>query len=481
MSRASTFISSFFTVCAILFCAQDTLRAQTAPAPEEDAAGDGADASFEGGIARVHAALQAARDATRPIPAEVSEVTLPKARPEPAAAASDEISEEELLALEAALGEDAASEDGEDASGVPAASSPNAATRAGRVLQSMNPDMAFILDVAGAGFRGEPLQLGAHDPNSNGFNLQQLELHVESTVDPFFTFTANIVFAQFGVEVEEAYATSLALPANLQVCAGQFLTRMGRLNPTHPHAWHFVDQPLVNGKFFGGEGSRGLGAEASWVLPLPWFTELIASSTMADGACCARSFYGGQNLGVDGPADLLYTLRLEQFFEITPSFSALLGISSQFGPNPTGAGNRTEIYGADLYLRWRPVNNPQRRSVSLQVEAMQRRRQVPFGLLTDQGGYADLVAQLNQRFEVGGRYEFVTGIDEATSQGAEWLDPDWIGHVNSGALQVTFYPSHFSRLRLQGSYDRRQWVEQPTLAAILALEVLVGAHGAHNF
>jgi len=480
MSRASILISSFFIVCSILSGASGVSFAQTAP-EEEDARDDAVDSSFGEVRARVHASLQVARDATAPIQADVSEVDLPANKPEEDE--PEEISEEEMLALEAALGEDAASEDGDDAGGVPAASSPNAATRAGRVLQSMNPDMAFILDVAGAGFKGEPLQLGAHDPNTNGFNLQQLELHVESTVDPFFTFTANIVFAQFGVEVEEAYATTLALPANLQVRAGQFLTKMGRLNPTHPHSWHFVDQPLVNGKFFGGEGSRGLGAEASWLLPLPWFTELIASTTMADGACCARSFYGGQNLGVDGLADLLYTVRLEQFFEITPSFSALFGVSSQFGPNPTGAGNRTEIYGSDLYLRWRPVNNPQRRSVSLQVEAMQRRRQIPFGLLVDQGGYVDLVAQLNQRFEVGGRYEFVTGIDATDTDGAgeDTLDPEWVGNVNSGALQVTFYPSHFSRLRLQGSYDRRQWVEEPTLAAILALEVLVGAHGAHDF
>ena len=59
--------------------------------------------------------------------------------------------------------------------------------------------------------------------------------------------------AEFGVEVEEAYLTTLALPANLQVRASQFLTRFGRLNSTHPHAWDFTDQPLVNGRFFGGE------------------------------------------------------------------------------------------------------------------------------------------------------------------------------------------------------------------------------------
>ena len=55
-------------------------------------------------------------------------------------------------------------------------------------------------------------------------------------VDPYFRFDSNLVFSQFGVEIEEAYATTLDLPANLQVRAGQFLTRFGRINATHPHA-----------------------------------------------------------------------------------------------------------------------------------------------------------------------------------------------------------------------------------------------------
>ena len=153
--------------------------------------------------------------------------------------------------------------------------------------QSMNPDISVILDVAGAGFVGEPVQLGAHDPNTNGFNLQQLEMSIGKTVDPYFRFDGNIVFAQFGVEIEEAYATTLGLPGATQVRAGQFLTRYGRLNNTHPHTWDFVDQPLPNGRIFGGEGSRGLGVEGSILVPLPWYVEVLVSETMANGAATA--------------------------------------------------------------------------------------------------------------------------------------------------------------------------------------------------
>ena len=375
----------------------------------------------------------------------------------------------ELAELQSALEADSQAQD------APAAPSPGA--RAG-TAQSMNPNIALILDTAGAWF-SEPddavAQAGAHDPRETGVNLQQLELHMDSLVDPFFRLDANIVFAQFGVEVEEVYATTLALPAGLQVRAGQFLTRFGRLNPSHPHAWRFADQPLVNGKFFGGEGSRGLGVEASWLTPLPWFVELVASAGQADGACCARSFWGADDLGVRGPDDLVATTAIKQFFDLGADLSLLWGLSGQFGPNASGHGNRTEIYGTDLYLRYRPTASADRAAVSWQTEAMLRSRQVPGDALQDWGVYSQLVWNIDKRWEVGARWEQVEGVQD------DPLDPDWAKLRRRTTVQWTFYPSHFSRLRLQGSRDEPPWRRDPTYAVFLALEVLIGAHGAHTF
>src|SRR5690606_8630759 len=136
----------------------------------------------------------------------------------------------------------------------------------------------------------EHRQTGAHDPTRTGFNLQQLEMSLGSTVDPYFRFDSNLSFSLEGVEIEEAYATTLDLPARLQLRAGQFLWRFGRFNAPHPHVWHFVDQPFTLGRLFGGEGGRGLGVELSWLLPLPWFAEVVASVQQADGEGTARSF-----------------------------------------------------------------------------------------------------------------------------------------------------------------------------------------------
>ena len=337
-------------------------------------------------------------------------------------------------------------------------------------------DMALILDVAAAWFSDEePLQTGAHDPSRTGFNLQQLEWALEANVDPFFRFHANLVFSQFGVEIEEAYARTLALRGGLQVRAGQFLTRFGRLNETHPHAWHFLDQPLVLGKFFGGENSRGLGVELSWLVPLPWYVEAIASATDAAGGCCARSFFGNDDLGVRGVEDLLATLALKQFFPMGHDLSLLLGASGQFGPNASGLGNRTMILGGDMYLRYRPTRSALRQSLSWQTEVLWRSRQVPYDVLQDLGLYSQLVWQWSPRWETGLRYELVTGIDQ------DPLDPTWTGSRARYSWQATHYPSHFSRLRLQASADMPTWRDQPIYALMLGLEVLVGAHGAHAF
>jgi hypothetical protein len=403
-------------------------------------------------------------------PAPAAEPPAPAADPPAPAADPPAPSPDELRELEEGLARDA-----EQTPAAPAVAEP-AGTAVGRFLQSMNPEIALILDVAlGVFSDANPIQVGAHDPRRTGFTFQQLELSMGANVGPYFRLDTNIVFSQFGVEVEEAYGTTLALPGKLQVRAGQFLTRFGRMNSTHPHSWHFVDQALVLGKMFGGEASRGLGLELSWLTPLPWYVELVASAGQADGACCARSFYGADDPGVNGPEDFLYTLALTQFFPLSGDLGLSLGLSAQLGPNSTGNRNRTDIYGLDLYLRWRPTDSTRRTAVSLQLEAMFRSRQVPRGVLQDGGGYAELIWSIVPEWEVGARHELVSGVAD------DPLDPEWTGLRQRTAVQGTYYPSHFSRLRLQGSVDHPSWRARPIWAAVLSLELLIGAHGAHSY
>jgi len=423
-----------------------------------------------------------AQPAPPPVPAPVPAPAAPAATAPPPA--TDNASD--AAELEKALAADQAAQ---KASGAPnaAGSEPtgegaSAAPAGGAGGQSLNPDLSLIADFAAAYFsQDDNLETGAHDPTQNGFNLQQLELAAGAAVDPYFRFDANIVFGLDEVEIEEAYATTLDLPFQLQARFGQFLTRFGRINSMHLHAWDFVDQPFAIGRIFGPEGNRGLGVELSWLTPLPWYVEIVASTIGAAGEGTNRSFFGADDLGVDGPADLLYVTALKQFFPLSEDWSLSVGLSGAFGPNSTGRSNRTDVYGVDLFLKYRPITRESSTIVALQSEWLYRRRQVPENVLADVDGYAQLFWRFAQRWAVAGRYEYGSPVvDSAGDVVVDPLDPEWTSERQRVGANLTYWPSEFSRLRLQGARDMPDW-RNGIWMVFLAAEVVVGAHGAHKF
>ncbi len=410
-----------------------------------------------------------------PAPTPTPEASTPPTPEEPGAG----LSPEEMAEIEAAVGKDKA------AAEEPAGTSPGAAAPL-PVPQGLTPswlDLSFVLDIALAAFTSkEPLQGGGHDPSENGFNFQQLEMSIGTVVDPYLRFNGNIVFSPFGVEIEEAYVTTLDLPANLQVRAGQFLTRFGRLNNTHPHAWDFADQPFVLSRVFGGEGNRGLGLEVSWLSPLPWYLEVVGSATDARGEGTARSFFGAESSRVVSPFDFQFTGTVKQFFPFSDDLSLLWGLSAATGPNATGYRNHSDVFGTDLYLKYRPITQADSTVISLQAELLYRRRQVPDELLTDFGGYAQAHWRFAKRWATSARYEFGTpahGLDGRIAE--DPLDPEWTAPRQRISAAVTFWPTEFSRLRLQAATDRAGWRDGPDYSAFLTLEAVMGAHGAHAF
>src|SRR6266516_2650163 len=210
----------------------------------------------------------------------------------------------------------------------------------------------------------DKLQLGGHDPKERGFTIQNLETVFDGKVDPYVRGQANVVLqidtqGETTIEAEEAYLETMALPWNLQVKAGQFFTEFGRLNPTHPHTWSFVDQPLVNGRFFGEDGLRSAGARLSWLTPTPFYSELFFTIQNSQGgtAFSFRNDHGGKlffgrphNQGrVKSPDDLLFAPRYTASFDLSDSQTLVAGVSAALGPNGSGADQDTQIYGADLY------------------------------------------------------------------------------------------------------------------------------------
>ncbi len=211
---------------------------------------------------------------------------------------------------------------------------------------------------------------GGHDPAQRGFTVQNVEMVLEGAVDPYFRGQANIVLqispeGESVVELEEAYATTTSLPHGFQLKVGQFFTEFGRLNPSHPHAWDFVDQPLVNGRFFGPDGLRSVGARLSWLLPTNFYSEAFLTLQNSQGETLSsfRSVPGESLFGreivprdVQAVSDLLLVPRYAASFDLTDTQTLLVGASAALGPNGTGAEGRTRIYGVDGFWKWKAPN-----------------------------------------------------------------------------------------------------------------------------
>ena len=356
----------------------------------------------------------------------------------------------------------------------------------------MNPDISVIFDgVAGAANRtrassagDDPDFAGPAGKHTGGFAVQEVEVGFQSNVDPYFSANVFLTIPNLqGLEVEEAYAATTALPAGLQLKVGVFRSAAGRQNEQHLHMQDFSLRPLVNQAYLGVDGLRPPGAQLSWLLPLPFFLRLTGevlsvtpgtSPTFGGGLRSSPTFLG----------------NLKSFAPLGESWSLFLGATVATGhASPTGFteggvldgnGPRTLLAGGDLYLKYMPPNHVANYfALTVQSEYFWRRTSPdgsPDGssdrssaARSDAGFYAQIVAQLTRRWHVGGRFDQL-GLPASTIQ----------PKGDRLSAMVMFTPSEFSRLRLQGEREKVDG-GAAIYEALVLLEFSIGAHGAHPF
>src|SRR5262245_20977836 len=343
------------------------------------------------------------------------------------------------------------------------------------------------------------IETGDHDPLQRGFTLPNEEIFLDGAVDPYFKGLADLVFKldennNTDVELEEVYLTTTSLPWNLQTKAGQFFSEFGRINQQHPHAWDFVDQPLVIGRMFGPEGLRNPGTRLSWLVPTPFYSEIFLAVQNSQGETAysfrnsGTEFFGRPPLDrtVRNPGDLLYVPRLVASFDLTDSQTLVAGVSGAFGPNDSGSSTRTQIYGGDLYWKWKPSwqagGFP---FLAFQTEALGRRFEagpvggaapLPSQALYDWGIYSQLLYGFTQRWVAGVRADWV-------SSNASGLPPaDRLAGRFRWSPNLTFYPTEFSKIRLQYNYDHGKTIPNGDDSSVwMQVEFLLGSHAAHKF
>ena len=342
-----------------------------------------------------------------------------------------------------------------------------------------NPSLSLILDVGYAYFSSDKrVRMGGHAPTSTGPVLQGGELGASASVDPYFR--VDLAYSFNHNHIEEFYLTTTSLPWNLQFRGGQFGARIGRQNPTHLHSWDFAVHPLPNQFLFGSHGIALPGGELSVLLPLPWYVELIGAVQGGDGGSFRTK---SAEYGAPTFRDFLYPLRLVQFLDVGDDWGMQLGLNAVFGTSALAPekNNRTETYGADLLLKWRPIGygNTGFVYVKWTAEAWMRSMQAPGDLWRDVGGYTDLVFGLGKQWNTRVRGELWRRLrgnspTEQNRRAAYGLN------MEKGSAQVSFLPSHFSRVRAQYSVEHAEQLGF-NHTVIMQLEVAAGAHGAHQY
>jgi len=247
---------------------------------------------------------------------------------------------------------------------------------------------------------------------------------------------------------------------------------------------------------FGPDGLRSQGARVSWLLPTPFYTEALFTVANATGGTTSSfrspdspEIHGGviDEKRVTGFSDLLLVPRINTSFDLTETQTVVIGASGAFGPNNSGPKAQTRIYGADLYWKWKPAAAQAGFPfLSLQTEALWRHYDaaqrtseadplvtLPSEVLKDNGAYAQVLWGIKPRIVAGLRGEFANGNQASFASELRGDQSRW-------SPSFTWYPTEFSKFRVQYNYDNRKAIGTDN-SLWFQFEFLIGAHAAHKF
>jgi hypothetical protein len=331
---------------------------------------------------------------------------------------------------------------------------------------------------------------------AEGLSIDETELTLSANIDDKFYGFATVAFEQDAgeteTEVEEIYFETLALPNGLKVKAGKFLSEIGYLNASHPHAWDFADAPLAYTAMLGSTYGD-TGVQLRWVAPVALYLEIGAELMRGDAFPAA----GGAAAGGNGA----HTFAVHVGGDVGSSHRWRAGVSSlsaeahdresAFDSATLGFTGDSDLTIVDFVWKWARNGNPRDRYLIAQAEFLHRSENGSLSLEDtldpmqtgtydgDQDGwYVQGVYQFRPRWRVGLRLDRLSS-SNAVQDITTPLPLDATHDPSRLSAMVDFSNSEFSRLRLQWNRDESlpETDDQIYLQYIMSL----GAHGAHRF
>lgn len=368
-------------------------------------------------------------------------------------------------------------------------------------------------------------EAGLHDEGwSFGHNEFSVFAEIGSFLEGRFTGVMHQHEDEMEFELEELWLQTLGLGQGITLKGGRFFSDVGYLNNIHPHAWDFVDSPLVYRGMLGGHYWDN-GLQASWIAPTERYLRLGV-----------EAFAGGEfPFDYDGGGIGSWSLFAETGGDIGDSHSWQLGLSylggesgERFGGHGHGHGGArhgvdpfeeedqehqhdnghdtdgdemhlpafsgdSDIYALDLVYKWAPQGNYRERFFKLQAEYMYRREDGRIDLF-----HGDDVEQ-SSSYQGRQHGAYLQGTYRFLQQWEGSLRYDWLGSSNKGddgeVLEETgledghdprrlggaiaWVPNEYTTLRFQYNHDRSQ--ARTDHQFFVQFIYSFGPHGAHQF
>ena len=357
----------------------------------------------------------------------------------------------------------------------------------GAAAKALNPDISVIGDFVGAA--GNP-----RNRATPSLEMHESEVGFQEVIDPYARADFFITFGEQGVSLEEGYLTFTSLPAGLQIKVGKMRAAFGKVNTLHNHVLPWVDRPLVTQNLVGGEdGIDDAGLSLSRIIPAP-------KGIFMEGTA---QLYRGDSTNLFRAArrtDLSTVDHLRIYKDITDNTNIDLGGSFSRGHSPFGNG-WNQLYGADLTLRWKPLQHAIYHSFIARSELVWARTVAgthnafdpttggPLGtpnvIRTPFGMYVSGDYQWNRRWFAGLRFDHsqrVCGLPTEPETTTTCAPRNFASLLqdNGGALTITYWPSEFSQIRGEARrvrYGEGFWANEFLFQFMFSM----GAHGAHPF
>jgi hypothetical protein len=427
--------------------------------------------------------------------------------------------EKRLADTEAKAGKAEVAADKAGQSAATAQSASAAATSARSGENAFNPAISLILQGTYARESQDPNRYyingfipsgGEVGPPKRSFGLGETELNISANIDPYFRGVVIAALApEGGVNVEEAYFQTLALPQGLTLKGGRFFSGFGYLNEQHQHTWDFQDAPLAYKAFVAGQ-FRQNGLQLKWVAPTDLFIELGAELGSGDnfpGSDANKNGIGASALLAHLGGDIgdSYAWRAGvSYLRTSPSGRSYQDVDALGGAVTNSFTGNAKLWVADAVLKWSPHGNATRNNFKLQGEYFRFNQDgslnyddtagsAVFGQVTgpfsaaQSGWYVQGAWQFLPAWRVGYRYDRLNygSIDNGIVNGGlgpRAADFPLLANYSPtrNTLMLDWSPTEFSRLRLQFASDKSR-LGLTDNQLLLQYIYSMGAHGAHKF